>query len=237
MARAALITGGAKRVGRELALSLATQGWDIALHYHQSEREAKQLALDIEALGRKVALFPYDLANTQGLKAWFEDIYQQCPDLSLLVNNASVFTRRTFEDTTLDTYEQHLSINTTAPIFLTQSFAKHVKHGHVINLLDADISKTHGSHFSYLLSKKMLAEFTLMAARNLGPHIRVNGICIGVALPSEQNPPDFEENLTQKVPLKQLGNTEDICNAMHYLLAAARVTGQFIYTDSGQHLL
>ena len=136
-----------------------------------------------------------------------------------------------------------MAVNATAPILLTQAFAKHAaagkagQAGHVVNLLDADIVKHHGSHFFYLLSKKTLAEFTQMAARDLGPNIRVNGICIGSALPSDQNPPNYQEKLEARLPLRQLGNVDDVLQSLDYLMASPRTTGQLLFPDSGQHLL
>ena len=237
MSKAALVTGSAKRVGRAIALYLAECGYDIALHCNHSLAEAEQAKQEIEALGRKAEIFQFDLVNTEALEGHMASVVQRFSDLELLVNNASIFEREKFQDSDVALYQRHMAVNATAPIFLTQAFAKYVKSGHVVNLLDADIVKHHGSHFFYLLSKKTLAEFTKMAARDLGPNIRVNAICVGSALPSDQNPPGYEEKLTARLPLQQLGNVDDILQALDYLRASARTTGQLLFPDSGQHLL
>ena len=237
MSKAALVIGSAKRVGREFALHLAKQGYDIALHCNESVEDAKSVQQAIEALGQRAEIFPLDLSNTEQIESWFDGVHNAFPNLALLINNASVFQRIKFKDSDFALYNQNMQINAAAPIFLTQAFAKKVASGHVINMLDADITKTHGSNFFYLLSKKTLAEFTQMAARDLGPEIRVNGICIGSALPSNENPADYEEKLKARLPLKELGDVSDVIRGLDYLLAAPRVTGQLLFTDSGQHLL
>lgn len=237
MSKAALITGGAKRVGREIALALAEQGYDIALHYFKSQAEAQTLKKEIEAMGRKAQIFSFDLVDTQAIEPWICEIAGLFPALELLVNNASIFERTSFADSTVADFTNHMAINAAAPIFLTKAFAKHVKHGQVINLLDTNITDTHGSHFFYLLSKKTLADFTRMAARELGPQIRVNAVCPGVVLPSDQQPMGYEENLAKRLPMAEQSSVEDIVRAVNYLLDATHITGQLLFTDSGQHLL
>lgn len=237
MSKAALITGAARRVGRELALSLARQGYDIALHYHHSHDEAQATLAEIQAMGRQAQTFAFDLNDVDKIDPWLQEITKHFPSLELLVNNASIFERKRLMESDLALFERHMRLNATAPIFLTQAFAKHAKSGHVVNMLDTDVSKTHGSHFFYLLAKKTLAEFTTMAARELGPEFRVNGICIGSVLPSPENPADHDEKLAARVPLQTLIHTTDITRALEYLVASPHVTGQLLFTDSGQHLL
>lgn len=237
MSKAALVTGSAKRVGRELALALAQDGYDIALHCNSSLADCEKVKSEIEALGQKADIFPIDLRETANIDGWFQTIVERFPELCLVVNNASIFKRINFADSSIDLYNNMLAINATAPIFITQAFQKYLGKGQVINLLDTDITKHHGSHFHYLLSKKMLADFTKMAAYNLGPDIKVNAICPGVVLPSDENPDGYEERLSQKLPLRALGNTQSITDALLYLARSEHVTGQFIYMDSGQHLL
>ena len=237
MSKAALITGSAKRVGREMALHLARHGYDIALHYNHSKAEALELQESIEAIGQQAALFQLDLADTQQIEPWCSTVAEHFPKLELLINNASIFERISFTDSDLATYQNHMAINATAPIFLTKAFAQQVDKGHVINLLDTNITSSHGSHFFYLLSKKTLTDFTKMAARDLAPNIRINGICPGPVLPSDQQLPGYTAQLEETLPMAELGNVEDIIHAVDYLIASPHVTGQLLFTDSGQHLL
>lgn len=235
--RAALITGGAKRIGAVLATSLAAEGYDIALHYHTSQKEAEAVQKDIEALGVACALFPHDLMDTAGLDALVLRVKETFSHLNTLINNASVFERATLLESDVALFDRQHTINLKAPIFLTQAFAKHIGTGCVINMIDSNIAHFGTSHFMYLLSKKSLAEFTRMSARALGANIRVNAICPGAVIPSNENDQEYETRLQAKLPLARLPNVEDICAAVSWLLTQPNITGQLIYTDSGQHLL
>jgi NAD(P)-dependent dehydrogenase (short-subunit alcohol dehydrogenase family) len=234
--KAALITGASKRVGATIALALARAGYDIALHCNKSVQDATILREEIQKMGMKCEIFTCDLADASKLEPLISSAYKLFPHLSVLINNASVFERINFLNSSLEMFEENMAVNARAPIFLTQAFAKMVAHGHVINLLDTDIVKQHGSHFMYLLSKKTLAAFTKMAARDLR-HIQVNGVCLGVVLPSDQNPENYESELEKKLPLNQLIQIDDITRSILWLLDQPRITGQFIFNDSGQHLL
>ncbi len=233
---AALITGASKRVGADIALALADAGYDIVLHYHKSKNEAEALSKEIIAKGVKCAVFNGDLSDANTLTPLIASAYQTFAGLSVLINNASVFERVSFMDSDAALFDENIAVNARAPIFLTQAFARIVKRGHVINLLDTDVVKHHGSHFMYLLSKKMLADFTKMAAREL-KHVQVNGICPGVMLPSDQNPANYEAELQKKLPINQLATVSDVVQSVLWLLKQPRITGQFMFNDSGQHLL
>lgn len=234
--KAALITGASKRVGAALALALAAEGYDIALHYHTSKKEAEALKTRITKTGVRCELLQGDLADDATLKSLVGKAKKAFPHLCVLINNASVFKRVTFMESNMALFDQQMAVNARAPVFLTQAFAKTVTRGHVINLLDADVVKHHGSHFMYLLSKKTLAAFTLMAARDL-PHIQVNAICPGGLLPSSENPKDYETKLLARLPIKLLPKVRDVIESIVWLLKQPRITGQFIFNDSGQHLL
>lgn len=234
--KAALVTGASKRVGAAIALSLAENGYDIALHCHKGIKAASTLSDKIIRMGVKCEVFPCDLADSTKLVPLMESVFEDFPNLNVLINNASSFERISYLDSDIALFDNHMAINARAPIFLTQYFAEKVRKGHVINMLDTDVVKHHGSHFMYLLSKKTLAAFTQMAARDLS-HIQVNGICPGGVLPSEKNPANFEQNLEKRIPLKQLPQLEDIISSVLWLLKQPRITGQLIFNDSGQHLL
>lgn len=235
--KAALITGAAKRIGREIALSLAEDGYDIALHCNQSVVEADSLQQEIRTLGAECHIFSCNLSELEKIESWFSGVLQAMPHIEVLINNASIFKRKRFSESDAADFQQHMTINALAPILLTKAFAERVKRGCVINMLDADIGKLHGSHFAYLLSKKTLAEFTLMAARELAPNIRVNGICPGVTLASPEDPEEYAETLPKRLPMQELPQVSGITAAIRMLLSQPHMTGQLIFNDSGQHLL
>ncbi|MDE3016881.1 MAG: SDR family NAD(P)-dependent oxidoreductase, partial [Pseudomonadota bacterium] len=184
MARqAVIITGSARRIGAALALYFAHHGYDIGLHYHRSAPDAKKLAKKIEALGGTCKIFPHDLSDIKGIPPLMKKIKTALPHCAALINNASLFERAEFMETDEALFDRQFAVNFKAPFFLTQDFAKTFHKGCVINIADSEIVHTHGSHFAYLLSKKALADFTLMAARALGPKIRVNAVCPGCIIP------------------------------------------------------
>lgn len=233
---AALITGGAKRVGAALAFYLAERGYDIALHYNHSDAEAEHVKSQLRAKGVACELFQADLADTGALAMLMRKVKTTMP-VTLLVNNASVFERSTFTESDEALFDRQFDINLKAPVFLTQAFAREFGKGSVINLLDTNVVKNQGSHFFYLMSKKSLTDFTLMAARQLGPEIRVNGVCPGAVLPSDQNNDDYEKKVAATNPLRSLPTVEDVCEAVYWLTTQPRITGQLLFVDGGQHAL
>jgi NAD(P)-dependent dehydrogenase (short-subunit alcohol dehydrogenase family) len=234
---AILITGGAKRVGAALARFFSTNGYDIALHYHHSETEAKQLQQEIAANGSKCMLFRHDLADAAGLENLVGKVGASFPACSALINNASVFERGELMQTSEELFDRQFAINLKAPFFLTQAFAKQFKSGHIVNVLDTDIVHNQVSHFAYLMSKKSLADFTKMAARALGPDISVNAVCPGCILPSDQNEEAYEQKMQSVVPLKSHPDTDDVAQSVYWLLQQKHITGQLIFVDGGKHVL
>ncbi len=235
--RAAFVTGGAKRIGREIAFFFAEKGYDIALHYHSSPVEAKNAAEKINSAGRQSCeLFKADLSSAESANKLINDVFMRFPECCVLINNASVFQRVSFSETTEAFFDRVFQINFKTPFFLTQQFSRFCENGLVINLLDTKISKNDIPYFVYLLTKKALADFTLMAAADLGPKIRVNGICPGLILPSESGKESFER-MALKIPALQTGSPENIVKAVRYLEDNEFITGEILYVDGGEKLL
>ncbi len=234
---AILITGAARRVGAATALYFARAGYDIALHYNQSKSEAEALQKEIEAVGADCRLFAHDLAGVKGFPALMAAVKKSLPRCAALINNASIFERASLMETDEALFDRQFAVNFKAPFFLTQAFAKTFGKGAVINILDTDIETNGISHFAYLLSKKALAEFTRAAARELGPDIRVNGVCPGIMLPSNELDLPYMKRLEADLPLKALALPEDAAKAVRWLCESTFVTGQLIHVDGGQHLL
>lgn len=237
MSKAALVTGGGKRLGRAICLALAQRGYDIAVHYNSSEGEAAGTAEAAKRLGVSSQTFKLDLNDPGGAKELMKSVSRAFPRISLLVNSASVFEHLEFEDITEEEFDRDFNVNFKSPFFLAKHFSEGAPAEHIINILDTRVSKIETDHFVYNLTKRALRDFTLMAAKALGPRIRVNGICPGPILP----PPGMDERYLEKVSmntvLKKTGSPEYIVTALNYLLDNPYVTGDCLFVDGGQHLI
>lgn len=245
----ALVTGAAKRLGRAMALALAEDGHDVAVHYAGSEAEAEQTAEEIRALGRRAVTLRADLLNedeTQGLLRRAVEALGQ--PVTVLVNNASIFEYDTIRSATRDSWDRHLDSNLRAPVVLTQALAAQMPEavsdengepqarGLVINMLDQRVHKLTPEFMSYTIAKMGLWAFTRTAAQALAPHVRVNAIGPG---PTMQGARQSEEHFDRQRKATVLGRGADaqgIVEALRYFLAARSVTGQLICVDGGQHL-
>lgn len=232
----AFITGGARRIGRRIALALAEAGWDIALHYNASRDEAEDARREIESMGRRCALFQADLTCMEEVHALIQRVMEAEPNCRALVNNASIFERAPLMDTDEAFFDRHFHLNFKVPFFLTQSFARLRKQGCVINLLDTKIEQKRSNYFAYTLSKKALFEFTRMAAHELAPGIRVNGVCPGLILPPEGEDDAYLRRMAERIPLRQSGSPDDIAAAVRFLLENEFITGECIFVDGGERL-
>jgi NAD(P)-dependent dehydrogenase (short-subunit alcohol dehydrogenase family) len=237
MAAAALITGAAKRIGRAIALELARKGLDIALHYRSSEADAEEAAREIEKLGAACERFQADLSRSEEVLSLIPAVMAKMPRCNVLVNSASVFERATLRETEPDLLERQFGVNFKAPLLLCREFAARVEDGLIINLLDTRITSTRPAYFAYSLSKKALAELTRLAARELAPRIRVNGICPGLILAPPGESDDYLDRFVDRVPLRRKGAPSDVASAVAFLLDSRFVTGQLLFVDGGEHLL
>lgn len=237
---AVIITGGARRVGAMLALYFAKKGYDIALHYNNSQDEAIRVQEQVLALGRACEIFAHDLQDISGIPNLMAYIHAKMPHVNTLINNASVFERGEFMVTDEELFDRQFAINFKAPFFLTQEFARIFGHNvgvNVVNMLDTNIIGNGGSHFAYLLSKKAFADFTRMAARALGEKVRVNAVCPGIVLPSQEMDEAYMAKLKSSLPLKKNASVGQVVEAVYYLSQSAALTGQFIFIDGGESVL
>ena len=237
MSKAALITGGGKRLGKAISLSLAERGYDIAIHYNHSDKEAKETADLIREKGRKCEIFQSNLSDISQVRSLIPTVFEVFPQCSILVNSASIFENIGFNDVTEEIFERDFNTNFKAPFFLSQDFSKGDDAELIINMLDMRINKIETEHFTYNLTKKALRDFTLMAAKALGPKIRVNGICPGPILPPPDKDIKYLEQIAKNTPLQKPGNPDYIITAVKYLLDNSFVTGQCLFVDGGQHLI
>jgi len=234
---AALVTGGARRIGRAICLELARAGFDIAIHYRSSSDEAEAVAAEVRGHGRRAAIFDADLAEAAAAHDLVARATGALGPLSVLVNNASVFTDDRLDTVTGDSWSAHLDANLRAPVILAQIFARQAADGaSIVNILDQRVLKPDPRFFSYSLSKAALWHATRTMAQALAPRIRVNGVGPGPTLPSiHQTDEDFAAEAAA-VPLARAGNPEAVAAAVRWLVDAELVTGQMIAVDGGQHL-
>lgn len=233
----ALVTGAAKRIGRQVALHLAGLGYQIALHYHSSKPDAMSTARDIYKTGVRCGLFCCDLSDEAQTRQLMPQVVKDFPDLGVLVNSASIFVPNQFSAADLTLFHQHWDINFKAPYILTCEFARLVKRGQVINFVDTNAVKYKTRYSDYLMTKKALLEFTRMAAVQWGPAIRVNGISPGMILAPVNNQPDDRAKRAALIPLKRTGNPRHILQSVQFLLDNDFVTGQIIANDGGESLI
>jgi NAD(P)-dependent dehydrogenase (short-subunit alcohol dehydrogenase family) len=237
--KAALVTGGARRIGRALSLALAEDGYAVAIHHHHSHREAEALAAEITQAGGKAVALAADLADEAAVAELLPRATAALGPIGCLVNNAAIFENDTVATATRASWDRHLAINLRAPFVLMQSFARHLpdKAGGVIaNLLDERVWNLTPYFVSYTLSKAGLWTLTQTMALALAPRIRVNGIGPGPTLPSpRQNARQFLDRC-RKMPLRRGTSPDEIAAALRFILAAPAMTGQMIALDGGEHL-
>lgn len=236
MKKAALVTGGAVRIGKEISLNLARKGYGVALHYNSSEKEALSTRELILGTGVKCELFRCDLSSPDDARELVPKVTERFEGLCVLVNNASIFENVGFHDVTPEFLETDMAVNFKAPFFLSQSFSAKTSGGLIVNFLDTRIRKIPVEHFCYNLSKKSLYHLTKMLARELAPDFRVNAICPGAILPPPGQGEDYLLNMARRPPMKRPGSIEDIINAFNYLLENDYVTGECLFVDGGMSL-
>ncbi|EYS91756.1 short-chain dehydrogenase [Cupriavidus sp. SK-4] len=244
----ALVTGGARRLGRAIALELAAQGWDVAVHCHRSVDEAEALATQIRALGRRAAVLRADLADEAATGRLVADCTAALGVPTCLVNNASLFqydVATSFSYASLDT---HMRTNVAAPLLLARELHKALAaaagndkaaepRGVVINLLDQKLDNLNPDFLSYTLSKAALQTATVQLAQALAPRLRVVGVAPGITLVSGEQSEQSFRRAHRVTPLGQSSTPEDIAQAVAYLAQARAVTGTTLYVDGGQHLM
>lgn len=237
--RAALVTGGAKRLGRAMALALAEAGFDVAVHYGGSVREAEATAAEIGALGRRAVTLRADLAREAEMGGLAGAAAAALGPIGVLVNNASAFDRDEWHDATRASWDAHLEPNLRAPFVLSQAIAKALPKGAegvVVNMLDQRVWSLTPHFVSYTVSKAALWTLTQTLALALAPRIRVNGIGPGPALPSPRQTEEQFARQCRSVPLRRGTSAEEVARALLAILSLPSMTGQMIALDGGQHL-
>jgi NAD(P)-dependent dehydrogenase (short-subunit alcohol dehydrogenase family) len=236
---AALVTGASKRLGKAMALALADSGYDVAVHYGNSKKEADAVVAEISAKGRKAVAVRADLSIEAETASLIESARSSLGRLSLLVNSASVFENDDIDNMTRESWDRHIDTNLRAPLKLAQDFAGQAagENDLIVNIIDQRVLKLTPQFLSYTTSKAALFTLTQTLAQALGPKgIRVNAIAPGPVL---KNPRQSEEDWKRQNEATVLGHgagPDEVCDALLYLVSARAVTGQTIAVDGGQHL-
>ena len=246
------MTGAAKRLGREIALQFARQGWDVAVHYGRSEQEAQETVREIEMMGVKTQAFQADLADEKATKDLFLAVIKTFPNLACLINSASIFEYdRANSGTPFSgkSLQDHMQVNLTAPILLTQLMFEFQKNKAnaldatstvipaAIQLLDQKLINPNPDYLSYTLSKAALLTSVEMLAVDFAPYLRVIGLAPGITLTSGNQTEAGFTKAHQMTPLGKSSTPSDIAKAAVFLADSNAVTGTTLYVDGGQHLL
>ena len=229
--RTAIVTGGAKRIGAEIARALAADGWHVLIHHNRSTEAAAALADEIG--GSTVQAELADPGAAEAIMAALDGL----PPARLLVNNASRFVLDSASDFTVAGWDAHLDINLRAPALLSQAFAARAGQGLIVNLLDAKLASPNPDFFTYTISKMGLAGLTELTARAFAPAIRVCGISPSVTMVSG---PQSRDNFEAVHALNALGRGVDVSEivaALRFLIATPTITGHTIVLDGGQRFL
>ncbi len=234
MEKIALVTGGAHRLGKSFALTLARLGYDIILHYHSADDEARRTQMEIESLNRRVILARADLTVPAQIKSLFFNIQA----LHVLVNSAALMISGNVESLSVEAWNATLDLNLRAPFLLAQAASKKMSAGGlIVNITDVGAQKAWSRYPSYTVSKAGLESLTKILARALAPRIRVNAIAPGLVLQSDVVSAEEWERLVNRVPLERPARSEEVASALEFFVKNEYITGQTIAVDGGYSLL
>lgn len=249
MAKSALVTGGAQRLGRAMVLHLAERGYDVAIHYSSSADAAGETAQAVRDLGRKAVCVQADLLDIDATGGLVDRAAEALgAPLDLLVNNASIFEYDNLETATPESWDRHINSNLRAPFFLTQAFARQAPEpvtdangepeaqAVVVNMVDMRVKKLTPEFATYTIAKAGLWAFTQTAAQFLGPKVRVNAIGPGPTMQGTRQTPEHFSKQRAATILERGSDPVEICRALDFILDVHGLTGQIFCMDGGQHL-
>lgn len=235
-----LVTGAARRLGREIALALAGGGFDVAVHYRGSHDDAEATAAELQAAGAAAATFQADLSDETACRALVPAVAARFGRLDAVVNNASIFEYdrpATFGHAAMD---RHWRANVAPAVILAQALHDELAGGSgsgcVVNLIDQKLWNPNPDYFSYTLSKAALEAATVLLAQALAPRVRVCGVAPGITLVSGPMSDDEFAEARTLTPLHRSSTPQDIARAVRFLLESPAITGTTLLVDGGQHL-
>lgn len=238
LGKTVMVTGGARRLGRQFALTAARAGADVVVHHSSSPCEAAGVAAEIEQMGRKATVIQADFRTPESAVALMDAAWSFSP-LYALVNSAAIFAPLDVWTTGLEDWQEHFNINLTAPFLLCQEFARRLgpgTPGRIINILDWRALRPGKEHFPYTISKAALAALTRSLAQAFAPAVTVNGLALGAILPPADGADT--ESILAPVPAGRWAKAEEVDQAFLFLLAGpGYITGEIIHLDGGRHLV
>ena len=237
-AKKIIVTGGANRIGRSIALELASYDTRIVIHYSKSYFAAKKLKKELENLGSIVYLFKADLNNFRQTQKIISYAYKKMRGLDCLINNASVFENDNLIDFSDKSFLKHINVNLKAPAILIKNFAKVYRgnSGNIVNIIDQRVEKLTPFFFSYTLSKSGLATLTKTSAMKLAPNIRVNAVSPGPTLKNKRQSEKHFKKQWKSTILEKKVDTKNVSSAVKFLINNNNITGEIINVDSGQRI-
>lgn len=236
--RVALVTGGAKRLGRAIALRLGREGADVVVHYGQSEAEALATVAELERFGRRAIAIQADLTDIPAIKELFANAENQFGRLDILINSAANFIQTNFGDTTEELWDASLDTNLKAPFFCSQAAAPLLKksgHGVIVNMSDMGGILAWADFLPHSIAKAGVIHLTKGLAKALAPEVRVNAIAPGtITMPGD--PKNWETDFARRAPLRRTGTPAEIAEAVLFLIRSEFMTGQVLIIDGGRVL-
>lgn len=230
----AIITGGAVRLGRAIALHLAKKGYDIALHHNASAKGAKETVTEIRSSGVRCEPFPCDFTDLSAVENLIGQVMAVFPDTELLINGAANFIQQDIEHTSAKTLQDTLRINLMTPFLLMRDYKNRIDRGMIVNILDERILRNVPTFAAYSVAKSGLSHLTHLAAIEMGATVRVNGIAPGLILPPAGDTEEYLTRGAKLIPTLTHGNEKDICRGLDYLLESPFVNGETLFIDGGQ---
>ena len=238
--KAALVTGGAHRLGRAFALGLARAGADVLIDYHSSEADAARTAEEIRALGRRAEAVRADVSREVDVRRLIEACRDRFGRLDVLVNSASLFHSAPVESTTTEDWQRTLDVNLTGPFMLAREAAPLLRaHGDglIVNIADLSAFQAWPSYVAHAVSKAGLVHLTRVLARALAPDVRVNCVAPGTVLPPEGYTESESDPKGSRRVVRREGSPDDAVQALLYFVDAGFVTGEVAVVDGGRMLL
>ena len=236
MEKTALVTGAAKRLGSQIALTLAEEGVRVIVHYRNSRDQAEALVDRLKQRAGRAWALQADLVDEEQTVALIDSARAQAGPIDFLINNASVFEAETLWQTTAQSLQKNMQIHAYAPLELARQFAKQKRPGQIVNILDSRVHDYDRDHVAYHLSKRTLQSLTRMLAVELAPTVVVNAVAPGLILPPEGEDADHLERLAHTNPMNCWGHPRDVADAVCFLLQTRFTTGQTLYVDGGRNL-